>query len=187
MNKTQQLVLYANLCLIVILVLSACSPATQTNLPVTQTNLPAYFTPTPRVTPAAYPTIPTAWRDYTPPPNSTHGAWPYFSTLLSYLDQHDMVVTEPILFKVSYPPDWYLYPGSTMVITGVEWHGTYIQNYEQIGNPDNPPPTAGKAQMVIGAAPCNTTEEGCPVGLPLLSTGLPGTQENTYVCERHTV
>ena len=173
MKKTQQLVVYANLCLTMAMILFGCSPATQTSLP-------AYFTPTPRVTPAAYPAIPTAWRDYTPTPNSTSGEWPYFSTLLSYLDQHDMVVTEPILFKVSYPPDWYLYPGSTMVITGVEWQGTYIQNFEQIGNPDNPPLTAGKVQMMISAVPCNTTEEGCPVGLPLLSTGLPGTQEITY-------
>ena len=177
MNKTQQLVLYANLCLIIILVLSACSPSTQTNLPVTQTNLPAYFTPTPRVTPAAYPT---RWRDYTPTPNSTPGVWPEFSSELAYLDQHDMVVTDPIHFKVSYPPDWYLYPGFTVVITGVEWQGTYIQNYEQIVNPENPPLTAGKVQMMISAGPCSTTEEGCPVGLPLLSTGLPGTQEITY-------
>lgn len=72
MKKAQQLVLYANLCLIVILVLSACSPATQTNLPVTQTNLPAYpnFAPTP-IPKMTFTPYPTPWPVYTPIPNST--------------------------------------------------------------------------------------------------------------------
>lgn len=72
MKKAQQLILSANLCLIVALALSACSPATQTNLPVTQTNVPAYpnFTPTPAPEMTLTPS-PTPWPVYTPIPNST--------------------------------------------------------------------------------------------------------------------
>lgn len=181
MRKTQQLVVSANLCLIVALVLSACSTATQTNLPVTQTNLSAYPnfapTPTPRVTSPAYPTIPTAWRDYTPTPNSTPGAWPEFSSQFTFTRRlPDGIVVGPLYYSVRYPPDWYLYPGPTVIYAG-EARGTDIQNYKGVTNQESLRLEAGRAHLMLIARACNSTEQGCPVGLPLLSPGFPGTQE----------
>ncbi|MFZ5880857.1 MAG: hypothetical protein ACOY0R_15930 [Chloroflexota bacterium] len=124
--------------------------------------------------------FPTRWRDFTPTPNSTPGVWPEFSSEFSYPENLKPTYSGTIHYSIRYPADWFLYPGYTIVFPGKEWQWTYIQNYEQIGDtPDQPSLAPGKVQLeVYTAGPCTSAiGKPCPTDLPLLSNGLPGTQE----------
>lgn len=154
------------------------APSTQTNLPPTQTSVPAITLTSPvKSTITAYPT---RWRDFTPTPNSTPGAWSEFTSEFSYPENLKPTYSGTIHYSIRYPADWFLYPGYTIVFLGNEWGGTYIQNYERIGEtPEQPTLTPGKVQLkVYTAGPCTSAiGKPCPTDLPLLSNGIPGIQE----------
>jgi hypothetical protein len=155
-------------------------PVTRTIVSNTPTLTKAVFpssTPHPisTISPTRTVFLPTRWRDFTPTPNSTPGVWPEFSSSVTYFNFFDGTEAGPLHFSLRYPPDWYLYPGYTVVSPGLEWQGTYIQNYERSGDPDQPSLTPGKVQLYTGMGPClrNLGRE-CPLDSPLLSPGLPG-------------
>jgi hypothetical protein len=169
--------------MILLLTLSACSLKTQPNgtatpiiYPVQQLEIPPVpaYTPT-RVSIVAYPT---GRRDFTPIPNLTPGAWLEFSSEITYTSPPDGIAAGPLHFRVQYPPDWYLYPGYTVIYPG--GIGTHIQNYKGDTNQENLRLETGRVHLTLTAKPCNSTEQGCLAGLPLLSPGLPGTKEVRY-------
>ncbi len=195
MNKSlQSRIMFELLCVfMVVFGISACSPknemapvntaypgpVTRTVIPNTPTPIKAVFpSSTSQPTRTTAPTrtaLPTRWRDFTPTPNSTPGVWPEFSSSVTYFNFFDGTEAGPLHFSIRYPPDWYLYPGYTVISPGLEWQGTYIQNYERSGDPDQPSLTPGKVQLYTGMGPClrNLGKE-CPLDSPLLSPGLPG-------------
>jgi hypothetical protein len=90
-------------------------------------------------------------------------------------------VVGPLHFTIAYPPDWYLYPGYTVIHPGEFLQGTFIQNFKRIDDvPDESLSAPDSIALIINAAPCEVTEQGCPADLPLLSSGLPGTKDIRY-------
>lgn len=151
--------------------------------------LATWFTYTPQPTHTAPPTgtpFPTLWRDFTPTPNSTPGAWSEFFSSVTYANYSFGIIEGPLHFSIRYPPDWYLYPGYTVISAGAEWQGTYIQNYERSGDPDQPPLAPGNVQLHTGMGPClRSLGRECPLDSPLLSPGLPGAK-NIYERDHFT-
>lgn len=82
-----------------------------------------------------------------------------------------------IHYSIRYPPDWYVYPGSTKSEPGLEAQ-TYIQDFERIGEVGGDTAgyqVAGTVRLEIYALPCAKTEEGCdPTGLSILAPNLSG-------------
>lgn len=151
--------------------------ATQTNLPLMQTNAPTITMTSPVKSNVTV--YPTPRRDLTPTPNLTSIAWPEFSSEFTY--QEDGVpFVGTVHYAFRYPSDWYLYPGVINIAPGLEG-STYLQNYERLNNhPDYPSQTVGTIKLSIYALPCSSTEQGCPVDLPVLAADYPGTQEMIY-------
>lgn len=148
----------------------------------TKTILPS-LTPRPisTISPTRTVFLPTHWRDFTPTPNSTPGIWPEFSSEITYANSFNGSVVGPLHFTITYPSDWYLYPGYTVTHPGEFLQGTFIQNFKRIDDvPDESLSVFGSIMLIINAAPCDVTEQGCPTDLPLLSSGLPGTRDIRY-------
>lgn len=181
MKKNRMHTVASTLLLIAIslIAISGCSPMAQKDLPPTQVGYP-----TSAVTSQVMPTAtvyPTLWRDFTPTPNSTPGIWPEFSSEITYANSFNGSVVGPLHFTITYPSDWYLYPGYTVTHPGEFLQGTFIQNFKRIDDvPDESLSVSGSIMLIINAAPCDVTEQGCPTDLPLLSSGLPGTRDIRY-------
>ncbi len=93
-----------------------------------------------------------------------------------------------IHYRIGYPPDWHLYPGSTLSQPGLEGQ-TSIQNYERPANslPDeNPLP--GQVRLDIYALPCvSVGEADCRVERAILAANLPGERSVEYMSDGYTV
>ncbi len=87
-----------------------------------------------------------------------------------------------IEYSFQYPAEWYIYPGSTRSISGLEGE-TLIQSFSKVSsNIEYQPPDS--IMLKIYALPCATTQEGCDVSsldtIPITES-LEGTKTIQYL------
>ena len=118
--------------------------------------------PTATATPSPIPTL-----------DASLNGWQEYSSKYTYSNR-DTLETGFLKYSLHYPPGWYLYPGTTIMVPGYVGI-TYIQNFERVGNDmELEPQSAGTVKLLLFAMPCKVTQEGCLTNLPELAPGLPG-------------